>query len=127
MASRRFVYSKSERSSTMKMRETLRTLSKKAIGLGLAIAVALPVFAAPQQAQAHRSNRWVGPAIVGLIIGGIIADQAYRHNNYRRHYVYDPYPYGYPRYKHRRVITYGYPGPVYYPYPVYRPGIYFSW
>ncbi len=108
----------------MKMRETLQTLSKKAIGLTLAAGLAVPVFAAPQQAEARHRN-WVGPAIAGLIIGGIIADQAYRHNNYRRHYVYDPYPYGYPRYKHRRVMTYGYPGPAYY--PVYRPGIYFGW
>jgi hypothetical protein len=111
-----------ERSSIMKMRETLQTLSKKAIGVTLAAGLALPVFAAPQQAQAN--HRWVGPAIAGLIIGGIIADQVYRHHHrkyvygYPRVYAYPyvypqvygyPYVHQHPRYKkYPRVMQYGY-------------------
>jgi hypothetical protein len=105
----------------MKMRETLQTLSKQAIGLTLAVGLALPVFAAPQPARAH-DNRWVGPAIAGLIIGGIIASQGHRHRHYRKQYVYGhphvygyphvyayPYVHAYPRYKKRRhVMQYGY-------------------
>jgi len=97
----------------MKTRESLQMLSKQAIGLTLAVGLALPVFAAPQPAQAH-DNRWVGPAIAGLIISGIIASQGHRHH--RKHYVYGypriyayPYVHKYPRYKkHRRVMQYGY-------------------
>jgi hypothetical protein len=96
-----------------------------------AVAIGLSATVKPREAQAN--HRWVGPAVAGLVIGGLIGHHLHRSGSYYSTHYATPYPYAYPKRKYRRVahrhyhphppVVYGYaaPYPYYYHYP--RPGL----
>jgi len=76
--------------------------------------------------ESAQAKDWVGPAIAGAIVGGIIAHEVWRHNGYRYSYNRNygaPYPYR-KRVKYRRYHPYP---PVYYRPAVVIPLPFFAW
>src|SRR5262245_55888375 len=111
---------KSVHNVTRQRRDTMRRfVTKQAIGLGLAgaIALATPLAAAPmmsngaalntavptstEQIRWRGHNAWVPGAVIGgLAAGAIIGSQVA--NPYYGGYAYDPYPYAYGSYGYAR-------------------------
>ena len=97
----------------------------------LSAAVALALVASIGAGKAQAGHKWIGPAIAGAIVGGIIAHHAYRHHHHhyrhhhsKRYYYYPPRPrvvvrrhYHRPHYHGRTV--YVAPGHGYYAPPGY--------
>lgn len=104
-------------------------LALKLLGAALlALALGIAIQAKPAQAN----GRWVGAAIAGAVIGGVVANQWYRYGygpRYYNGYYRDPY-YGKRFYSnYRRYPYYGYryyprPPVVFVPVPAYGFGYY---
>lgn len=79
-------------------------LPKRIAALAL-VAVLATTFGLAIDARRAAAHDWVGPAIVGAIIGGAIVDNAYRHGYWKRHRHYRK-PARYYRSRHYRPRQY---------------------
>jgi hypothetical protein len=100
--------------------------------LGAAL-LALALTVGIQSKPANAGGRWVGAAIAGAVIGGVVANQYYGYGYGPRYYngYYRPPYYGKRFYSnYRRYPYYGYyprPPVVYVPVPAYGYGYYPYW
>lgn len=75
----------------------------------LSAAVAIALVAGIGVSKAQAGHKWIGPAIAGAIIGGVIAHHAYQHHRHYkpRRYYYHPHPQVVVRRHYRPRAYYG--------------------
>lgn len=93
-----------QRETEMHIDRMREFLPKGMFGL-LPVAALAVAFACTLDARRAAAHDWVGPAIVGAIIGGAIVDNAYRHRYWKQHRHYRK-PARYHRPRHYRPRYY---------------------
>jgi hypothetical protein len=85
-------------------------LVKSAFAAMLAVGLAAAAPAGKAEARHH----WIGPALVGAVVGGAIVHHLHKHRHHR-HYAYHPVPVRKVHRVYRPRVVYVYPAPVYVP------------
>jgi hypothetical protein len=71
-------------------------------------------LAAAAPAGKAEAKNWVGPAVVGAIVGGAIVHHLHKHRHHRQ-YAYHPVPVRKVHRVYRPRVVYVHPAPVYVP------------